>query len=87
MQFLSLTKNEEIAAVPAFFCDLFTYEVPGKKEVHSLLVQSLIISKANNHRLALSRDTKDTQKGQKLCFRPPKLSYGNGKCNCHKLFD
>lgn len=35
MQFLSPTKSEEIAAVPAFFSDLFTFEVLGEKKKKS----------------------------------------------------
>lgn len=38
MQVLSPTKSEKIAAVPASFCDLFTFEALAKKEVDSLLV-------------------------------------------------
>lgn len=75
MQFLSPTKSEEIAAVPAFFSDLFTFEVLGrkKKKVDSLSIQGLIIPKVNSHSLALATDTKDTQKGQKLFFFPKQL--------------
>lgn len=73
MQFLLPTKSEEIAAVPAFSVIYSHSKWQGKKKVDSLSVQSLIIPKVNNHNLALARDTKDTQKGQKLFFFPKQL--------------